>query len=291
VGVLGLASRGAKAIRPVAEAVRLADDLSQDGGHIAVIPGDPAATRRLREILGTPAAVPSEDALAVAALTPGSETDAPGAALARRRRSGGGALAILVGGTPGRQALEGRLLDGHRLEPSNVVHVPALDEPGAERVVDAVLGALGDELIAAGRRNPALRPAIGQRLVRTAARRSAAVGALPLPGVDMPVLVLIQVRLVADLAALHDRSFGPERTVEALAIVGAGFGWRALGRSAVGAVPVAGWAVQGTIAYGATRAIGEAALARLSAGHDLIEGAPVERARPLIDRVTALARR
>jgi hypothetical protein len=38
VGVLGLASRGAKAIRPVAEAVRLADDLSQDGGHIAVIP-------------------------------------------------------------------------------------------------------------------------------------------------------------------------------------------------------------------------------------------------------------
>jgi uncharacterized protein (DUF697 family) len=266
VGVLGLASRGAKAIRPVAEAVRLADDLSQDGGHIAVIPGDPAATRRLREILGTPAAVPSEDALAVAALTPGSETDAPGAALARRRRSGGGALAILVGGTPGRQALEGRLLD-------------------------AVLGALGDELIAAGRRNPALRPAIGQRLVRTAARRSAAVGALPLPGVDMPVLVLIQVRLVADLAALHDRSFGPERTVEALAIVGAGFGWRALGRSAVGAVPVAGWAVQGTIAYGATRAIGEAALARLSAGHDLIEGAPVERARPLIDRVTALARR
>jgi uncharacterized protein (DUF697 family) len=275
----------------VAEAVRAADDLSQDGGHIAVIPGDPASTRRLREILGTPAAVPSEDALAVAALTPASDTTGPGAALAHRRRSGGGALAVLVGEAPGREALEGRLLDGHRLEPSNVVHVPALDEEGADRVLDAVLGALGDELIAAGRRNPALRPAIGWRLVRTASRRSAAIGALPLPGVDMPVLVLIQVRLVADLAALHDRAFGPERTVEALAIVGAGFGWRAVGRSAAGAIPVAGWAVQGTIAYGATRAIGEAALARLSAGHDLIEGVPVDRARPLIDRVTALVRR
>jgi len=76
VGALGLASRGAKAIRPVAEAVRAADDLSQDGGHIAVIPGDPAATRRLREILGSPAAVPSEDALAVAALTAGTDTGA-----------------------------------------------------------------------------------------------------------------------------------------------------------------------------------------------------------------------
>lgn len=291
MGALGLASRGAKAIRPVAEAVRAADDLSQDGGHIAVIPGDPAATRRLREILGSPAAVPSEDALAVAALTAGTDTGAPGASLAHRRRSGGGALAVLVGETEERDALEDRLLAGHHLEPSNVVHVAALDEPGAERVLESVLEALGDELIAAGRRNPGLRPAIGRRLVRTAARRSAAIGALPLPGVDMPVLVLIQVRLVADLAALHDRSFGPERTVEALAIVGAGFGWRALGRSAVGSVPVAGWAVQGAIAYGATRAVGEAALARLSAGHDLIEGAPIDKVRPLIDRVTALVRR
>jgi uncharacterized protein (DUF697 family) len=73
--------------------------------------------------------------------------------------------------------------------------------------------------------------------------------------------------------------------------VGAGFGWRAIGRSASAFVPVAGWAVRGTVAYGATRAIGEAALTRLAAGHDLLEGAPIERARPLIDRVSAKLRR
>lgn len=275
----------------MAEAVRAADTLSQDGGHIAVIPGDPAATLRLREILGTPAPVPTEDALAVAALTPGTDLERPGAALAQRRRSGGGALAVLVGAEPDRAALERRLLADRRLEPSNVVHVAALDDAGADRVIDAVLDALGKELVAAGRRNPGLRPAIGRRLVQTAAKRSAAIGALPLPGVDMPVLVLIQVRLVAELAALHDRAFGPERIVEALAIVGSGFGWRAVGRSAAGAIPVAGWAVRGTVAYAATRAIGEAALARLSAGHDLIEGAPIDKARPVIDRVAARLRR
>jgi uncharacterized protein (DUF697 family) len=95
------------------------------------------------------------------------------------------------------------------------------------------------------------------------------------------------VRLVAQLAALHDRPFGAERALDALAVVGAGFGWRALGRSAVALVPGVGWAARGAVAYGATRAVGEAALARLAAGHDLIEGVPIDSVRPLIDRVGA----
>lgn len=291
MGVIGLASRGVKAIRPVTEAVQLADDLSQQGGEIAVLPGDPEATRRLREILGVPPPVPSEDALAVAALTAGSDVERAAAGLAHRRRQGGGALAILVGTGAERADLEARVLAGHRLEPSNVAHVVSLDGGGADQARDAVIRVLGDDLIAAARLNEGLRPTVGGLMVRRAARRSAAIGALPLPGVDMPVLALIQVRLVADLAAMHGREFGAERILEALSIVGAGFGWRALGRSGVGLVPGVGWAVQGGVAYGATRAIGEGALARLSAGHDLIEGPVVEKARPVIDRVAGRLRR
>ena len=278
-------------VRPIADAVRAADSVSLEGGHIALIPGDPAATARLREILGLAAPVPSEDALAVMALTPATDPEPGVSVLERRRHSGGGALAVLVGDAGERAAIERRLLEGFRLEVSNVAHVPALDEPGEHLVVEALLRVLGDEAVAAGRRNPGLRPAVGRRLVRTAARQSAAIGALPLPGVDMPALALIQVRLVAQLAALHDRPFGAERAVEALAIVGAGFGWRALARSATSAIPVAGWTVRGTVAYGATRAVGEAALARLAAGHDLIEGPPFEKARPVIDRVVGHLRR
>lgn len=278
-------------MRPIADAVRLADAGSLEGGHIALLPGDPAATARLREILDIAAPVPSEDALAVMALTPATNPEPGVSTLERRRRSGAGALAVLVGDADGRAALERRLLEGNRLEASNLAHVPALDAPGEHLVVEALLRVLGDEAVAAGRRNPGLRPAVGRGLIRTATRQSAAIGALPLPGVDMPALALIQVRLVAQLAALHDRPFGAERAVEALAIVGAGFGWRALARSATGFVPVAGWIVRGTVAYGATRAVGEAALARLQAGHDLIEGPPLDTARPVIDRVVGRFRR
>ena len=271
--------------------MRAAEAAWQDGGEIAVIPGDPAATRRLSEILEVADAAPSEDALAVMALTASTDLEPGASALERRRHSGGGALAVIVGDEAERGQIEGRLLAGRRLEPSNVAHVAALDGPGTDAVIEAVIRALGDEAVAAGRRNPGLRPAVGRELVRSAARQSAAIGALPLPGVDMPALALIQVRLVAQLAALHDRPFGADRALEALAVVGAGFGWRALARSATGLVPVAGWAVRGTVAYGATRAVGEAALARLSAGHDLIEGAPIDKVRPVIDRVVGRFRR
>jgi uncharacterized protein (DUF697 family) len=255
------------------------------------MPGDPSATRRLREILAVGAPAPSEDALAVIAVTATTDLGPAVATLERRRRSGAGALAIIVGSEGERADIERRLLSGHRLEASNLVHALSLEGPGGELALEAVIRALGDGAVAAARRNPALRPAVARGLVRTSARQSAAIGALPLPGVDMPALALIQVRLVAQLAALHDRPFGAERALDALAVVGAGFGWRALARSATGLVPVAGWAVRGTVAYGATRAVGEAALARLSAGHDLIEGAPIDKARPVIDRVVGRLRR
>ena len=287
MGAIGLVGTAAKVVRPLADAVRTAETIAHDGGQIDILPGDPAATARLRELLGAPAPGPSEDALAVLAVTPSTDLSKGAPALAHRRRSGGGALALIVGGGDAAKEVERRLLEGHRLEMSNIVHVPSLEGEGQQVAIDAILHALGDEAVAAGRRNPGLRPAVGRHLVKEAARQSAAVGALPLPGVDMPVLVLIQVRLVAQLAALYDRPFGAERALEALAILAAGFGWRAIGRSAAGFVPVAGWAVRGSLAYVATRAIGEAALARLEAGHDLIEGAPIERLRPLIDRVTA----
>ena len=278
-------------MRPFADAVRSVQVGSEAGGHIALIPGDPVATRHLAEILGIAAPIPTEDALAVMALGPGTDPEPGIATLERRRHSGAGALAVLVGGPGDRARMERRVLAGNRLEMSNVAHVGALDDRGRDLVADAIVRNLGDAAVAAGRRNPGLRAAVGRRLIDDATRQSAVIGALPLPGVDMPALALLQVRLVAQLAALHDRPFGAERAVEAVAIVGAGFGWRALARSAVGAVPVAGWAVRGTVAYGATRAVGEAAFARLQAGHDLIEGAPFEKMRPAIDRVVSRIRR
>ena len=287
MGVVSIAARGARVARPFADVVRATEQAAQAGGHIAVLPGTQALERRLRKLIDPPQAPPSEDALAVTALGPGTRLEAVKAALAHRRRSGGGALAILVGTPAERRALEAELLEGHEMEPSNLAHVPSLEGPGAEAALDAIVDALGDRAIAAGRRAPGLRGAVARRLISRASRRGATVGALPLGGADLPVLALLQVRLVSELAALHDRPFGAARFLEAAAVAGAGLGWRAVGRSAVGLVPGAGWAIRGGIAYGATRAVGEAANARLAAGHDLVEGGPVEAVKARLEPLLA----
>ncbi len=286
MGAIKLLSAGLRAVRPGVDAVRVAESQYAEGGHLAILPGDPAATRRLRELLGSPAPAPDEDALVILAARPGLDLTAGAAALRRARgRHPASAIAVVIGSRAEREELERALIEDHRLEASNIVHAASLDGPGAEAVVERIVNALGDEAPAAARHNPALRPVVARRIVRRAARRAGAVGAIPLGGADMGVLALLQVKMVSQLAALHDRPFGAERALEALAIVGAGFGWRALGRSAAGLVPVAGWAVAGGLSYGVTRALGEAALARMSAGHDLAEGPGLDKVKPHIERV------
>jgi uncharacterized protein (DUF697 family) len=294
VGALGLLSRGVKIVRPVASVVRAAEAASESGGEIAIIPGHPEATRRLSILLGVPTlSSPTEDALAVMAVAPGTpDIEAGIAALARRRRSGAGALGILVGTPAERAELERELLEDHRLEPSNVAHVASLEGKGGERAVEAVVAALGRPgAVAAGRRYPCLRPAVGRALVRSASRQAATVGALPLGGADMPTLSLLQVGLVTLLAVLHDRPMGAEHGVQAAAVMGAGFGWRELGRAARRPLPVPRWVTGGTVAYVSTRAVGEAALARLASGHDLIEGPPIDAAKPLVARLLGKLKR
>jgi uncharacterized protein (DUF697 family)/8-oxo-dGTP pyrophosphatase MutT (NUDIX family) len=293
MNVFGLLSTGLRALRPIRDAVRTAELIAEGEGHIAILPGDPEATRRLRTLLGTPAQAPDEDALSILAVTGGTDLAAGGAALARaRRRNPRDALAVLIGTRAERDALERELIEEHGLEASNVVHVASLEGPGAEAVIDRVIDVLGDVAVVAGRRTPALRSAIGRRVVATTARQAAAVGAVPLGGAAMPVLTLLQIKMVGQLATLHGRPpLGADRALAALSIMGAGFGWRALTRSAVGFVPGVGWAIQGGVAYGVTRSMGEAVHARLAAGHDMIEGPGVEAIKPQLERVLGRLRR
>jgi uncharacterized protein (DUF697 family) len=126
----------------------------------------------------------------------------------------------------------------------------------------AVARVLGDQAIAAGRRHPALREAVADMLVGRAARQSGAIGvAVIIPKADMPAITLVQVRLVAQLAALHGRPLDARRGLEVAGILAGAFGWRAVARRGVQTMPVAGFAVRGGVAYTATLAVGEAARA------------------------------
>jgi uncharacterized protein (DUF697 family) len=138
--------------------------------------------------------------------------------------------------------------------------------PGAGFPLDRIAQALAAGLesgaaAVAAARVPVLRPAVCHDLIRKAALQNGVLGAAVfVPGADLPVLALNQLRLVLRLAAAHGRELDRERAPEAVAVLGGAYGFRALARQLLGLVPVAGWAVKGAVAYGGTRAVGEAAL-------------------------------
>ncbi len=147
----------------------------------------------------------------------------------------------------------------HVLAQDIIVVPPATGFPIAELASALVRRAAGAVPLAA--RLPALRPAVCEQLVRTASRQNGLVGvAVFLPGVDLPVLTLNQLRLVLRIAAAHGQEVGPARLPEALGIIGAALGFRSVARSLAGLVPGVGWAVKGGVAYSGTRALGEAAV-------------------------------
>jgi uncharacterized protein (DUF697 family) len=143
---------------------------------------------------------------------------------------------------------------------TGLVRVPAGSGFPLAEIAAAIARRAGDAGPALAAELPTLRAAVVDELIRVASRRSGIVGAAVfVPGADLPVLAAAQVRLATRIALAHGKEFDRNRAVELLGVVGAGFGFRAVARSLVGAVPLAGWALKGAIAYAGTRAVGEAA--------------------------------
>jgi uncharacterized protein (DUF697 family) len=132
-----------------------------------------------------------------------------------------------------------------------------------ETIARAIAARLGEYGVPLAGRVPLLRAAVSEQLVESFARKNGLVGAAVfIPGADLPVLALNQIRLVLRLAQAYGEESGAERLPELVATLGAGFGLRALARELLGFVTVGGWALKSAIAYGGTRALGEAARQR-----------------------------
>jgi uncharacterized protein (DUF697 family) len=144
---------------------------------------------------------------------------------------------------------------------TDLVRVPPGRGFPVEQIAAAVAGRLGEDGTSLAARLPVLRKAVCDHLITTFAKRNGLIGAAVfVPGVDMPLLTLNQVRLVLRIALAYGEDVDNRRALELLGVVGAGFGFRAVARELLDLVPVAGWALKGAVAYGGTRALGEAAV-------------------------------
>ena len=133
-----------------------------------------------------------------------------------------------------------------------------------EEIALVIARRLGEDGAPLAARLPVLRRAVADVLVASFSRKCGVIGAAVfVPGADLPVLALHQVRMLLRIEQAYGLDADPrERAPELLATVAAGLGLRAVARQLLGVVPVAGWAVKGAVAYAGTRALGEAAIKR-----------------------------
>jgi uncharacterized protein (DUF697 family) len=151
---------------------------------------------------------------------------------------------------------------------TDVVPVHAGEGFPVDAIARVIASRLGEEGAPLAARLPVLRRAVADVLVASFSRKCGVVAAAVfIPGADLPVLALHQVRMLLRIEQAYGLDSDPrERAPELLATVVAGLGLRAVARQLVGVVPVAGWAVKGAVAYAGTRALGQAAVARLEMG-------------------------
>ena len=117
-----------------------------------------------------------------------------------------------------------------------------------------------DYLVSLGRGYPIFRHAVCREIIHKNARQNAVIGALPIPGADMPAITANQARMVLGIAAAYGEEISLDRGRELLGVLAAGFGFRALSRQIVKLVPVAGWAASAAIGYAGTLAMGRTAI-------------------------------
>ena len=167
------------------------------------------------------------------------------------QRAAGGAEVILTA-SGNALTLSGKAVE----EPGEI---PLSEEALLEGLVPRVVRALDDDyLVPLAKGYPPFRRAVCEEIIRKNARQNAVVGALPIPGADMPVMTANQARMVLYIAAAHGEELSMDRAKELLGVLAAGFGLRALSRQVVKLIPVVGWAAAAAIGYAGTVAMGRA---------------------------------
>lgn len=188
---------------------------------------------------------------------PSPRAEAIAAYLGAQRQASGAEVLIEVPEGGDRVRLSGKIVD----DPGEIV-LETTDERGlGQHLLPGLARALDkDYLVAVARAYPVLRHAACEEMIRNNARENAFIGALPIPGADMPVMTANQGRMVLSIAAAYGEELTLDRARELLGVLAAGLGFRALTRQVVKLIPFGGWAASAAMGYAGTVALGRAAV-------------------------------
>jgi len=144
---------------------------------------------------------------------------------------------------------------------ADVIPISAKKETGlANRLFPRIIESHPPLAVSLGRALPAYRRQAARRLVRNASTFNALVGAEPVPGLDIPLLLSIQVRLVLRLAAIYGRAMTTRSAKELISTITGGMAFRYLAAEVARPLPGVGWLVSGAVAAAGTWTIGQVAI-------------------------------
>ena len=144
-----------------------------------------------------------------------------------------------------------------------------------EAVAEWAIGVAEDLRLALAANYDFMRRAVAMEYVKATSAQNAAVGAIIIvPGADMPVMTLNQVKMVLQIALAYGQPMTAARIKEVAAIVGGAFLWRTIARQVVAFVPVISIPVKAAIGYSGTYAMGVAIVEFFERGGDVVNLAP-----------------
>ncbi len=168
---------------------------------------------------------------------------------------------IIITGREINEWLVDSLADVFRVSGEDVAFVPLSDVAKIKTtLIPRIVGKIGDKEVALGAAVPIFKDEVVSRIIAKTAQQNALIGlAVFIPGADMPLLTMNQIKMILRLSAVYNQELSVKRLYEVLAVVGGGFAFREAARQVAGTVPVVGWALKGGVAYGGTIAMGQLA--------------------------------
>lgn len=139
----------------------------------------------------------------------------------------------------------------------------------ADRLIPAIIDAHPRMAVTIGRALPRYRRKSAQRIVRDATVLATFVGAEPIPGLGIPLLISVHVRMMLRLAAVYGETFSAARARELLSATAGGVLVRYGAQEAVKLIPGAGWVVSSIAAGAGTWGLGQASIAFFEAEQTL----------------------
>lgn len=139
----------------------------------------------------------------------------------------------------------------------------------AEQLIPAIIDSHPQMAVTIGRALPRFRRMAAGRVIRESAALAAIMGAEPVPGLDVPLMIGVQVRMLLRLGAIYGEGINVSRAQELVGAIAGGIAIRYGIQEVLKLVPGPGWLIAAVVATTGTVALGNVAAVFFEHGQNL----------------------